>query len=141
MEIEGDLARSLQKIEDDTEGFVAPQWLRFNKFISFAIDNIDFNEATCKNSLHGTGLCVFQAQCDDNLGDDRLHFERTKKMKASSGLPYTLLKCNDPIPTAKIYDVDMDSMKSSNYLKELEHTRLWMMTFIDVNFYFVYYCG
>lgn len=61
MQIESDLARSMQQIEDVNGGFIAPQWLRPNEFMCFAIDNIDFNEATWsgKNSLHGTGLCVF----------------------------------------------------------------------------------
>lgn len=65
-QIEADIENSLTKIEDNTGGYVAPLWLRKNEFMCFAIDNIDFNEATCsgKDSLHGTSLKV--QICGDN---------------------------------------------------------------------------
>lgn len=134
MQIESDLARSLQQIESDTGGFVAPQWLRRNEFMCFAIDNIDFNEATWsgKNSLHGTGLCVFQNRYDDAPRNESMPFERTTKQGASNRLPCTLLECNEPRPTAKIYLVDINSIESIDYSKNLEHTRLWMTSFFDV---------
>lgn len=43
LQIENDLARSIEKIEYETGGFAAPQWVQFGKFLSFAIDNVDFN--------------------------------------------------------------------------------------------------
>lgn len=131
LQIENDLARSIETIQDEAGGFAAPQWLRHNEFLSFAIDNVDFNEATYsgKNSLHGTALCVFQDRLND--GDNHsMNFTRTN-LKETNSLPYTLLECFEPVPKPTVYPLDLDSFKACNYAEKIDHTRLWMTMFLD----------
>lgn len=135
IQLENDLARSVEIIEDQSGGFAAPQWLRSNEFISFAIDNVDFNEATYsgKNSLHGTALCVFQDKFKDNASvSQNITFARTI-LKANNTLPYNLLECDEPVPKPNVYPIDLKSFTSCNYSKNIDHTRLWMTTFFDVD--------
>lgn len=119
IQIENDLARSIEKIEDETGGFAAPKWVQFGQFLSFAIDNVDFNEATYsgKNSLHGTALCIFQDKLDGANNIRNINFARTN-MKSSNLLPYTLIECNEPLPKASVYPIDVKSFQSQNYAKK-----------------------
>lgn len=132
-QIENDIARSIEKIEDGAGGFAPPQWLQYNTFLSFAIDNVDFNEATYsgKNSLHGTALCVFQDKLNDADNSQNMNFVRTK-LKAPV-LPYTLLECYQPVPKPNVYPIDRNLFTSCNYTEKIDHTRLWITTFLDID--------
>lgn len=136
LRIENDLAVSIEKIENETGGFVAPVWLRYNHFLCFAIDNIDFNEATYsgKDSLHGTALCVFQDKMVDT-DHKNIEFVRTKSKSKSSKytLPCMLSEFEDPVPKANVYTMDVNSFKSEYHSENSDLTRLWMSTFFNVN--------
>lgn len=133
IQIENDISRSVKRIEDETGGFAAPQWLCDDKFLSFAVDNVDFNEATFsgKNSFHGTALCVFQDKLFNDNNHQSMKFTRTN-LKASNILPYSLIHCDEPIPRANSFPVDLTSLKSSTYFEKVDHTRLWMTSFFDM---------
>lgn len=54
-------------------------------------------------------------------------------MKASNRLPYTLIECNEPLPKASVYPMDVESFQSTNYHEKIDHARLWMTTFFDID--------
>lgn len=62
MQIETGLARAVQKQRDLNDDIFIPSVLRKHEFVWFAIDNINFLEATPSgmNTLNGTALAEFQ---------------------------------------------------------------------------------
>ena len=62
MEIETSMANSVLKQMESMGGICQPPWLVQDKFIWFALDNIDFLESTpCgMDTLHGTAMAIYQ---------------------------------------------------------------------------------
>lgn len=133
MQIENDIERSISKIENVTGGFAAPQWLRKNEFMSFAIDNIDFNEATYsgKDSLHGTAICVYQER-NEGEHNEQVKFIRTNR-KSEGRLPCTLLTCIKPLPKAHVYQFDSYCSSIEKYVENQDMTRCWITSFLKLN--------
>uniref|UniRef100_UPI00358E46A4 uncharacterized protein n=1 Tax=Myxine glutinosa TaxID=7769 RepID=UPI00358E46A4 len=63
MEIETGIANTVRKQMDSVGGLCLPPWLVKDTFVWYALDNIDFLEATpCgMNTLHGTAIAVYQS--------------------------------------------------------------------------------
>lgn len=83
--------------------------------------------------MHGTALCVFQERMDDT-GNRNIEFARTKsKTKLTKyTLPCVLPECDDPIPKANVFPVDVASFTSAKYSEHINLTRLWMSTLFNV---------
>jgi len=64
MEIETSMAKATLKQMDALGGICLPPWVVQDTFVWFALDNIDFLEATPSgmNTLHGTAIAIYQSE-------------------------------------------------------------------------------
>ena len=67
LRLENEIGNSVLQSSTNSNFFI-PQNLIANKFIFFAVDNLDFNEDTSdgKNTLHATAMVVYQSKWQDD---------------------------------------------------------------------------
>ena len=100
MEIETAIANAVKKQMDAMNGLCLPSWLVENKFTWFALDNIDFLEATPSDTLHGTAIAIYQAKSfDDPPLLPPLEINRSSKATTmDEAFESVLLTCKKPDP-------------------------------------------
>lgn len=105
MEIETGLANSVLQQMDSFEGVCLPPWLVKDKFVWFALDNIDFLESTpCgMNTLHGTAIAIYQSECPGKTPmKPPLEIDRSSKAQSlDDGICCEILSCEKPEPKKK----------------------------------------
>ena len=96
MSIEDSIANNIIEETKNNDGVYLPPWTIQDQFVWFAIDNIDFLEATPgMNTLHGTAIALFQTKVSNTLFEER-DIDRKVKDVHYDNCEVTLLSCNKP---------------------------------------------
>ena len=96
MSIEDSIADNIIEETKNNNGVYLPPWTTQDQFVWFAIDNIDFLEATPsgRNTLHGTAIAMFQTKVPNALFEER-GIDRKSKDVHYDNCEVTLLSCNN----------------------------------------------
>ena len=134
MEIETAIANSVLEKMASMGGVYKPPWLMNDKFVWFALDNIDFLESTPNgmSTLHGTATAVYQTSSDESP-NTTLHIDRSSRSQTlDTAVPMKILSCDKPVPTNQKCVCTLNSCKSSTETNK-EMDMAWVIGCLDFN--------